>query len=141
MTRGRIVDSSVLIIAFVTILGTFGFLFWNLSYDGIEAGKTYALAYTYKVTIKGEGPGRVFDFADRSLPRTSVVVPLRDRRGMSLVEENSAMPPSTVRKVVVSVPTRVVEGVTYPGNTYVVWQYHLSVKSEQSVVPTVTPRK
>jgi len=109
--------------------------------DGIEPGKTYALAYSYKATIKGGTPARVFDFSDRSLPRTSVVVPLRDDRGMPLVEEISSMPQSTVRKVVASVPTRTVEGVTYPGYTYVVWQYHLSVVGSQSVVPEVIPGK
>ena len=124
----------------IAIVATLGALIFGGG-DGIEAGKTYALAYTYKATIKGEGPARVFDFADRSLPRTSVVVPLRDRRGMPLVEENSSMSPSTVRKIEARVPTRVVEGVRYPGYTYVVWQYNLSVKSEQSVVPTVTPSK
>ena len=128
-----------MLIAIVATLGAL--IFGGGGGDGIENNKVYALAFTYKATIKGGGPARVFDFADRSLPRTSVVVPLRDRRGMPLVEETSAMPPSTVRKVVASVPTRVVEGVTYPGYTYVVWQYNLRVKSEQSVVPTVTPSK
>ncbi|MBI2062598.1 MAG: hypothetical protein HYT64_02830 [Candidatus Yanofskybacteria bacterium] len=125
--------------AFVVVGSTY--LLFGRSGDGIEAGKTYALAYTYKATLKGGGPARVFDFADRNLPRTSVIVPLNDDRGMPLVEEISSMPPSTVRKVVASVSTRVIEGVTYPGYTYVVWQYHLSVVGPQSVVPEVIPSK
>ncbi len=109
--------------------------------DGIEAGKVYGLAYSYKATLKGGMPARVFDFADRSLPRTSIVVPLVDDRDMPLVRENLNLPASTVRKVIGSVPTRRVEGVTYPGYTYVEWQYHLTVVGPQSVVPTVTPSK
>lgn len=138
MTRNRIVSVGIIVSVFGGV-AVFGF--WGRRGDGIEVGKTYALAYTYKATIKGGGPGRVFDFVDRNLPRTSVVVPIRDDRGMPLVEETPSMPPSSVRKIVASVPTRVVEGVTYPGYTYVVWQYNLGVKEPQSVVPTVTPSK
>lgn len=141
MTRGRfaIVGLLAVVLGFLAVTAiVFNF---GRSGDGIETGKTYALAYTYKVTIKGGGPGRVFDFADRSLPRTSIVAPVRDDRGMPLIEEISSMPPSSVRKIVASVPTRVVEGVTYPGYTYVVWQYNLGVKEPQSVIPEVKPRK
>ncbi len=115
--------------------------FRNFGGDGIETGRTYALAYSYKAVIKGGTTARVFDFANRSFPRTSIVVPLYDDRGMPLVRENSDLPPSSVRKIVASVPTRTVEGVTYPGYTYVEWQYHLSVVGPQSVVPVVTPSK
>ncbi len=136
-TRVLVFIATIFVVAVVSIIA-----FANFGRgDGIETNKVYALAFTYKATIKGGGDARVFDFADRSLPRTSVVVPVRDDRGMPLIEEVDSLPPSTVRKVVATVPTRVVEDVTYPGYTYVVWQYHLSVKSEQSVVPTVTPRK
>ena len=124
----------------IAIVATLGALIFGGG-DGIEAGKTYALAYTYKATIKGGGQARVFDFADRSLLRTSVVVPLSDDRGMPLVRENTSLPVSTVRKIEASVPTRVVEGVTYPGYNYVEWQYHLSVVGPQSIIPVVKPSK
>ena len=110
--------------------------------DGIEVGRTYALAMSYKSTMKGSGaPSRVFDFADRNLPRTSIAVPLSDARGMPLVRENRNLPPSTVRKVRGSVPTMWVEGVRYPGYSYVEWQYHFGTEAVQSVIPTITPAK
>lgn len=141
MSRNKIAGIGMVTLAFLgfslVVLGLFG----RGRGDGIEAGRAYALAYTYKVTIKGGGPGRVFDFADRSLPRTSIVVPLYDDRGMPLVRENQSLPPSTVRKVIASVPTRKMEGVTYPGYTYVLWEYNLGVKEPQSVVPTITPNR
>ena len=108
--------------------------------DGIEPGKTYALAYTYKATVKGV-PYRVFAFKDRNLPRTDIAVPVQDERGMALVRENPNLPPSTIRKIIAMVPTRRVEGVTYPGYTYVLWEYRMSVKEPQGVVPEITPRK
>jgi hypothetical protein len=110
--------------------------------DGIEVGKVYALAYTYKATMKGSGtPVRVFDFADRNLPRASITAPLSDSRGMPLVRENTSLPPSSIRKVVGRVPTSKVERVTYPGYSYVLWEYHLSVTGPQSVIPVITPSK
>ena len=130
--------ASILIALVVFIVGFF--IFFPKGGDGIEISKNYALAYTYKATLKGGTPARVFDFADRNLPRLSVVVPLADERGMTLVRENRNLPPSTVRKVVGRVPTSVVESVTYPGYDYVLWEYHMSVKAPQSVVPEITPR-
>lgn len=135
MNRNRIIVGGIIAVGFGGLFyyGLFG------RGDGIENGKVYGLAYSYKATLKGGTPARVFDFADRNLPRTSVVVPLHDDRGMSLVRENRSLPPSTIRKVTASVPTRTVEGVIYPGYNYVEWQYHLGVKEPQSVVPVVTP--
>lgn len=130
----------VVVVLVVALIGAMTSYFFGG--DGFVANRTYAIAYSYKATIKGGGPAaRVFDFADRNLPRTSIVVPLRDDRGMPLVTENPNLPPSTVRKVVGIVPTREVEGVTYPGYSYVEWQYHLGVAEPQSVVPVVTPSK
>lgn len=110
--------------------------------DGIEDGKTYALAMTYKTTIKnGNVEGRVFDFADRNLPRTSILVPIRDERGVELVKEVDSMAPSTVRKVRIRVPRTVIEGVTYPAYEYVQWQFRYATREVQQHVPTVTPRQ
>ena len=132
---------SSVIFALIAICGLFGFLmFLGVRGDGIPAGKIYGLGYTYKATVKGV-PSRVFDFKDRNLPEKSIIVPLRDDRGLALVRENTSLPPSTVRKVVGRVRTRVVEGVTYPGYDYTLWEYHMRVSRRQSVVPEMTPRK
>src|SRR3989344_8551272 len=113
--------------------------------DGIEEGKAYKLAATYKVQIeyapKNLVPGRVFDFADRNLPRTSIAVPMADDRGIALVMPNPKLPQSTVRKSRVQVPKRVVEDVVYPAYEYVLWEYNLSNVEIQSIDPPVVPKR
>lgn len=106
----------------------------------IEDGKEYALAYSYLVDFDTGGRGRVFDFSDRNLPRTSIVVPLADERG-PLTRTNSALPPSTARKVREKVTARVIEGVEYPGYEYVMWEYNFTHATNQTHIPTVTPKK
>jgi hypothetical protein len=119
-----------------------GYQFIGSDSDGIEEGKTYALAATYKAAIKGSSlEGRVFDFADRNLPRVSILVPVKDERGVAIVRENSNLPPSSVRKVRVQVTRKELEGVVYPGYEYIEWQYHAATVEIQNVTPLVTPKK
>ncbi|MBP9822343.1 MAG: hypothetical protein KBC81_02800 [Candidatus Pacebacteria bacterium] len=142
MTTSQKLVRAAATLALVLVLG-FAYTSWVSSdSDGIKEGQVYALAYTYKTTIKGSSvEGRVFDFADRNLPRTSILVPVQDGHGIFLTKENPSLPESTVRKMRVRVPMIKIEGVTYPGYEYVEWQYHLGTTATQSVVPTVIPRK
>ena len=130
------------IILAVVLVAFSGAHFITADNDGIVEGQVYALAYTYKAVVKGSGlEGRVFDFADRNLPKPSLFVPARDARGISLIRENTTLPPGTVRKMRIRVPTMKIEGVTYPGYTYVELQYHLGTREPQSIVPTVIPKR
>ncbi|MBI2057557.1 MAG: hypothetical protein HYT63_01040 [Candidatus Yanofskybacteria bacterium] len=112
--------------------------------DGFEEGKNYALAYTYlsDIRVPGRGvvAGRTFDFADRNLPRNSIVVPLSDERGR-LCWEDPLLAPGTVRKSRFYVQEQRVEGITYPGYWVVVWRFNFNTKSEQKHIPTVIPKK
>ena len=107
--------------------------------DGFEEGKSYALAYTYLSDIKGVGAGRTFDFADRNLPRVSIVVPLEDARG-PLVFENPNLKPGTVMKKRIKVAKRVIEGIEYPAYEYVIWGFNFNLKTKQEFIPMVTPK-
>ena len=111
--------------------------------DGFEEGKEYALAYTYLSYIKMPDEttiqGRTFDFADRNLPRTSVVVPLRDSNGLLVLENRSK--PGTVTKFRRKVPKRIIDGVTYPAYEYIFWGFSFNLKSEQEFIPLVIPKK
>ena len=139
-TRRKFTITGIAVIVFAFVLG--GAYFMTADNDGIEEGKVYALAYTYKANLKGSSiEGRVFDFADRNLPRTSILVPVRDARGIALVREVETMTPSTIRKMRIRVPAVKVEGVLYPAYEYVEWQYRLGTREPQSVVPTVIPKK
>lgn len=113
--------------------------------DGIQNDKLYRLAATYRARIEyapGKTlPGRVFDFADRNLPRTSILVPVRDDRGVELVKINPGLPAGMLRKVIVQVPERIVEGVRYPAYTYPQWEYSPNVLEIQHVEPPVIPRR
>ena len=121
-TRRRFAIAGAIVIVFAFVLG--GAYFMTADSDGIVEGKVYGLAYTYKTDIKGSTvEGRVFDFADRNLPRTSILVPVRDARGIPLAREVDTMAPSTIRKMRVRVSAVKVEGVLYPAYEYVEWQY------------------
>lgn len=137
MRRKALVGAAVVLIAVFV-----GYQFTGSDSDGIEEGKVYALAATYKAAIKGSPlEGRVFDFADRNLPRVSILVPVRDERGVAIVKENPQLPPSTIRKVRVRVSRKELEGVVYPAYEYIEWQYHAAKVEIQSVTPVVTPKK
>lgn len=142
--RSRVVPAAIIvgIVIFVFVLGVQMF---SGPDDGIENGKNYRLAATYKVRIEYTAgktiPGRVFDFADRNLPRTSIAVPMEDTRGVPLVRINSKLPPSTVRKMFVQVPQQVVEGVVYPAYEYVLWEYSTASVEIQHIEPPVVPKR
>lgn len=136
---GRLFLAFIAFAVLVAVLGL-AWYFWPTG-DGIENGKEYALAYSYKAILKTSkgrlvGDGRVFDFADRNVPRTSIPVPLYDERGL-LVRENSFLKPSTARKMRMRVMAKVVEGVEYPGYEYVVWEYNFSHVTNQTHIPVV----
>lgn len=127
---------------FVALVALISVITMHSDGDDIEEGKVYALAYTYKSDIKGSNlQGRVFDFADRNLPRPSILVPVRDERGIELVREYTNMAPSTVRKMRVRIREKVIEGVKYPAYEYVEWQFRFATREVQDHVPTVIPRK
>lgn len=113
--------------------------------DGIELGRDYPLAYTYLTHIKQNDQrtidGRIFDMADRSLPKPSILVPLRDERGVALTMPNASLKPNTIRKVKIDVPEKTIEGTLYPAYSYIQWQYNTSSSEVQTVIPTVTPAK
>src|SRR3989338_8516815 len=115
----------ITLVAIAAILGTV--LAIMTSGDGFEEGKSYTLAYTYLSDIKGVGAGRTFDFADRNLPRTSIVVPLKDARG-PLVFENPNLRGGTVIKKRIKVSKRVIEGVEYPAYEYIIWEFNFTHK-------------
>jgi hypothetical protein len=128
-------------VAILAILGT-ARLFSTT--DGIETGKNYRLAASFGVDItqgKDKIPGRQFDFADRNLPQTSIVVPETDERGVKIAVFDTNLPPSTVKKVMVNVPERQIEGVKYPAYSYPQWRYNMGTVEIQSVRPTVVPKK
>lgn len=128
------------LVAIVVIV--MGIRYVNSDGDGIVEGQEYGLAMTYKSVVEETGEdARVFDFSDRNLPRTSILVPMRDERGIPLVVENPEMTPSTVRKIRVQVPKRVVEDVVYPAYEYVRWEFRFSTREVQGHVPNVTPRR
>jgi hypothetical protein len=114
--------------------------------DGIPVGQELKLAATYLVEIeqgKGKAPieGRVFDFADRNLPRTSLTVPETDPRGARIVYLDTQMPASTLKKVIVTVEARTIEGVNYPAYTYPQFRYNRGTVEIQSIKPRVIPKK
>ena len=134
---------SALTVLMVSIVGL-GIWISSDDGDGIEEGKNYRLAATYKVRIEyapGKTiPGRVFDFADRNLPRTSVAVPVEDARGIALVRQNSNLPKSTVRKSRIRVLKQVVDDVVYPAYEYVLWEYSTAIVEVQNIDPPVIPK-
>lgn len=83
----------------------------------------------------------MFDFADRNLPRVSIAVPAKDERGIELVKLNPNLPKSTVRKNLVRVPKRELEGVVYPAYKYVLWEYNLATVEIQGIDPPVIPKR
>lgn len=128
----------------LTVVVLVGYKWLSSDSDGIQVGKNYQLAYSFLTDIKtsqGTIPGRQFDFADRNLPRTSIIVPVRDERGIVIARENYDLPPSTIRKVQGHIPAKTIEGVTYPAYDYTAWEYHFSVKAPQEIIPTVTPHR
>jgi hypothetical protein len=114
--------------------------------DGIEVGKQLKLAATYKVDIdqgKGKAPisGRVFDFADRNLPRTSLTVPESDPRGARIVYLDTSLPAATLTKVIVNVEARKIEGVDYPAYSYPQFRYNTGTVEIQTIKPLVIPKR
>lgn len=136
------------IAAVAVLLAFLGWYFWPEGGNGgaIEEGKSYALAYSYKVYVKESAEaktveeGRIFDFADRNIPRSGIPVPISDGRNF-LVRENLGLSPSTARKIRERVRARVWEGVKYPGYEFVVWEYNFAHTTNQTHVPTVVLKK
>jgi hypothetical protein len=116
------------------------------SSDDIPLGKELKLAAMYHVEIEnGKGKptisGRMFDFADRTLPRTSIAVPERDPRGAQIVYLDQTLPPATLKKVMVNVEARKIEGVEYPAYSYPQFRYNTGSVEIQTVRPVVVPRQ
>ncbi len=140
------VSISLLILLAISVVVAFvGVRVFSGPDDGIQLGKNYKLAASYRAQIEMSPgktiPGRVFDFADRNMPRSSIAVPTQDERGVTLVKLNTTLPPSTVRKSRVSVPKRVIEDVVYPAYEYVLWEYNLATVEVQGIDPPVIPRR
>ena len=150
MTKNQVIQMVGCVVAAILIFGGIAVTILGfIDNEGIEDGKSYDLAYTYLSDLKipgvgslGKGtiPGRTFDFADRNLPRNSIVVPLRDERG-PLVFENASLKPGTVRKQRIKIAKREIEGIKYPAYEYVIWEFNLNHKTEQKHIPVVTPKK
>jgi hypothetical protein len=114
--------------------------------DGIPVGKELKLAAMYHVEIEnGKGkptiPGRMFDFADRTMPRTSIAVPERDPRGAQIIYLDQNLPPATLKKVIVNVEARKIEGIEYPAYSYPQFRYNTGSVEIQTVRPVVVPRQ
>jgi len=118
--------------------------------DGIKFDTDYDLAVTYAVSIAACDadlaapgnltPGRVFDMADRSLPKPSILVPERDGRGVPLVRHDPGLEPGKLRKVMRSVDGRTVEETYYPAYEYLEWQFNPRRELEiQLPTPVVKP--
>lgn len=140
--RSPLVPAAIIGVAVVVVV-LLGVQIFSGPDDGIEDGKNYRLAATYKVQIEyapnRKVPGRVFDFADRNLPRTSIAVPTADDRGIPLISVNPNLPKSMVRKTRVQVPSREIEGVIYPAYEYVLWEYNTASVEIQHIEPPVVP--
>lgn len=122
--------------------------------DGVEYDKVYGLAKSFPVEMEMPNgaaiPGRQFDFADRNVPVTSIVVPDKDSRGvpvvvwdesLTLMKTKDGKPMGVVRKVLVKVLAREIEGEPYPAYEYPQWRYHLAYADEPIHTPRIIPKR
>lgn len=122
--------------------------------DGVEYDKVYGLAKSFPVEMEMPNgaaiPGRQFDFADRNVPVTSIVVPDKDPRGvpvvvwdnsLTLMKTKAGKPMGVVRKVLVKVMAREIEGEPYPAYEYPQWRYRLAYVDEAIHTPRVIPKR
>lgn len=107
----------------------------------IENGKVYAISDSKLVdypTKRGMTRMRKFDFTERGEIK-SILVPLADSAGFSIVRENPQLPPGTLRKSRVKAEILEIEGERYGGYEVTVFEYNLKHKEPQSFVPTYKP--
>jgi hypothetical protein len=108
--------------------------------DEFEYGKSYGLVSVKKVQFSGGNEGMAFEFADRNLPRTSIVVPFRlpnDPIEFPMVVEDKTLPPGTAVPKAIRRGVQKFDGISYTGFVFPQWRYNPDIPE----MPTIAPRQ